>query len=167
MKYVYSILHITIYSIFFILLWFIINLIFPLVVAIVNLVLGFDLGGGIDPVGNAVRSTPGSLREYFLLQLAPVAIASYLAVKMLNILKIRYNGKAILYGFGILASGFSIYGLSVMIPVARLTGFTFFDYLIQIATPVTAITVLYFTIRRENEDRELREILKEVNERKN
>jgi len=150
MKHIYPVLHIIIYTIFFVLLWLGINLILPFVVTILGYILGTDISlFGWDPVASAVRSTSGSWREYFLLKLAPVAIASYLSIKVLNILNINYNGRTLFYGFGILVSGFFIYTLIIMISVAELAGFGIFDYLIHVATPLTAIGALYFTIENE------------------
>ncbi len=91
------------------------------------------------------RNAPPSPSEFFHNLLAS-GIGAYLALAGVNKIFSDYNKKIVFYCFSAALMLFTVHALTLMIPAAKDVGFGWYDFSIQILTPIVAIGAAFFAI---------------------
>ncbi|HQG79317.1 MAG TPA: hypothetical protein PK564_03170 [bacterium] len=101
----------------------------------------FDLGLRLL---DTLRGQRSFLQDLFRTLLAP-GLATYIAILVVDKIFPTYNKKLVLYIFSAIFILFTLVALYLMIPVAKQAGFGFFDFFVQLLTPIIVILTAYLT----------------------
>ena len=93
---------------------------------------------------DTLRDTRNFAQDAFGTIVSP-GVGSYFAIIGVNKIFKNYNKNIVFYIFSSALILFTIWGLSVMIPVASQAGFGIYDFSIQILMPIVATATAYFT----------------------
>ncbi len=93
---------------------------------------------------DTLRNNRNFIQDAFRTIISP-GVGSYFAIIGVNKIFKKYNKKIVFYIFSSALILFTIWGLSIMIPVASQAGFGIYDFFILILMPIVAITTAYFT----------------------
>ena len=119
------------------------------VASVLAFILFFSLTGIFEFVFHALDQIRGDnlFLQNIWSSLFAAIIASYLAMKTIELIFSKYRKIYILTLYSASLLAFLIWSLYVMIPTAKLAGFTIQDFLIQVLDPLAAIFTALFTLK--------------------